>query len=113
MKKRLGIYDKVPVDFTGNVEWTNNSRAWYLNGKFHREDGPAVEWASGDKAWFLNGEKVFYLQQNFPFLLIEKLEEEKQIKVLTKQGIEIWPNLPGLKELADNWENSNHENNKH
>jgi hypothetical protein len=30
---------------------------WYLNGKLHREDGPAFEWANGEKFWFLNGKK--------------------------------------------------------
>ena len=29
---------------------------WYLNGKFHREDGPAIEYANGDKEWYLNDE---------------------------------------------------------
>ena len=29
---------------------------WRVNGKFHRENGPACEWAKGDKAWYLNGE---------------------------------------------------------
>ena len=32
-------------------------RAWYLNGKRHREDGPAIVWASGDQMWWLNGER--------------------------------------------------------
>ena len=36
-------------------EWDNGSKFWYLNGKFHREDGPAVELASGTKYWYLNG----------------------------------------------------------
>jgi hypothetical protein len=35
--------------------YTNGRKAWFLNGKRHREDGPAIEWANGDKAWFLNG----------------------------------------------------------
>jgi hypothetical protein len=29
-------------------------RAWWLNGKRHREDGPAVIWASGTQEWWLN-----------------------------------------------------------
>jgi len=29
--------------------------SWYLNGKFHREDGPACEHPNGTKKWFLNG----------------------------------------------------------
>ncbi len=34
---------------------TDGTKFWYLNGKFHREDGPAVEYANGDKRWYLNG----------------------------------------------------------
>ena len=29
-----------------------------LNGKLHREDGPAVEWANGRKHWYLNGREI-------------------------------------------------------
>jgi hypothetical protein len=38
------------------VKVYENRTEWYLNGKCHREDGPAVEWSNGDKYWFLNGE---------------------------------------------------------
>lgn len=31
-------------------------KAWYLNGKLHRIDGPAEEWDWGTKYWYLNGE---------------------------------------------------------
>ena len=34
---------------------TDGTKFWYLNDKFHCEDGPAVECADGDKRWFLNG----------------------------------------------------------
>ena len=27
---------------------------WYLNGKRHREDGPAIEYSNGTKQWYLN-----------------------------------------------------------
>jgi hypothetical protein len=37
------------------VEWADGGKFWYLNGKRHREDGPALEWADGDKRWYLNG----------------------------------------------------------
>jgi len=33
----------------------NGNKEWYLNGRLHREDGPAVEFASGTKAWYLDG----------------------------------------------------------
>jgi hypothetical protein len=29
---------------------------YFLNGKLHREDGPAIEYADGDKYWYINGE---------------------------------------------------------
>ena len=32
-----------------------------LNGKVHREDGPAVEWENGTKEWWLNG--IWYQTQ--------------------------------------------------
>ena len=33
-------------------------KVWYLNGKLHREDGPAVEYPNGSKMWYLNGIEV-------------------------------------------------------
>ena len=37
--------------------YDDGDREWYLNGKLHREDGPAIEWANGDKSWYLNDER--------------------------------------------------------
>jgi len=41
---------------------------WYLNGKYHREDGPAVEYSTGHKEWWINGiemsEQEFKLKKN-------------------------------------------------
>lgn len=34
----------------------NGIKAWRLNGKLHREDGPAVEHSDGSQFWYLNGE---------------------------------------------------------
>jgi len=36
-------------------ERSNGTKIWYLNGKRHREDGPAVEYPDGTKIWYLNG----------------------------------------------------------
>ena len=73
-KTRLTIYDKQVfcVDQCGTkwwflngklhrvdgpaIEYANGTKWWYLNGELHRVDGPAVEFANGDKYWFLNGE---------------------------------------------------------
>ncbi len=38
------------------IEYTNGSKSWWLNGKYHRTDGPAIERADGSKSWYLNGE---------------------------------------------------------
>lgn len=37
------------------IEDTGGSNFWFQNGKRHREDGPAVEWDDGTKKWYLNG----------------------------------------------------------
>ena len=37
------------------IENANGTKYWCLNGKYHREDGPACEYADGSKYWFLNG----------------------------------------------------------
>jgi hypothetical protein len=34
-------------------------RIWYINGQFHREDGPAVELTMDDvKYWYINGKLI-------------------------------------------------------
>jgi len=38
----------------GFVVDKDGNKFWYLNGKFHRADGPAIEDANGDKHWYLN-----------------------------------------------------------
>ena len=45
------------IEYTVKV-WDNGNKSWCLNGKLHREDGPAREYADGTKAWYLNGKKV-------------------------------------------------------
>jgi hypothetical protein len=34
--------------------YENEAKEWYLNGKLHREDGPAYEGVDGTKIWYLN-----------------------------------------------------------
>ena len=40
------------------IEYADGTKRWYLNGKLHREDGPAFECANGSKGWYLNGKRV-------------------------------------------------------
>jgi hypothetical protein len=37
------------------VERADGSRAWCLNGQLHRQDGPAIEYPNGSREWYLNG----------------------------------------------------------
>jgi hypothetical protein len=33
---------------------SNGTKKWYLHGKRHREDGPAIEYPNGTKQWYLH-----------------------------------------------------------
>ena len=35
--------------------YENGTKEWYLNGKLHREDGPAIKDHYDNKYWYLNG----------------------------------------------------------
>ena len=37
-------------------ECDNGTKEWRLNGKLHRDGGPAIETSYGDKYWYLNGQ---------------------------------------------------------
>ena len=87
------------------TEHTDGTKEWFLNGNQHRENGPAVELADGRKSWYLNGKYLFELEpESQPFVFIEETEDKQQIKVLTPKGTEFWKNVPGLKELAENYQ---------
>ena len=45
------------IEYTVKVD-ADGTKLWFLNGKRHREDGPAVEDADGTKSWYLNGKKL-------------------------------------------------------
>lgn len=44
-------------NFTGVVKDKEGNIAHYVNGKFHRKDGPAIEMANGTKCWFVDGKE--------------------------------------------------------
>ena len=39
------------------VELADGAKYWYIDGNLHREDGPAIEYANGTKYWFLHGKR--------------------------------------------------------
>ena len=40
------------------IEYASGSKHWFINGKRHREDGPAIEFVGGEEQWYLNGVKL-------------------------------------------------------
>ncbi len=40
------------------VEYYTGEKEWWLNGKLHRGSGPALEYANGHKEWWLHGEQI-------------------------------------------------------
>jgi hypothetical protein len=44
------------IEYTVKVH-ESGDKLWYLNGKMHREDGPAIENANGDNHWCLDGKR--------------------------------------------------------
>jgi len=55
----------------------DGTREWYLNGKLHREDGPAFERPDGSRHWYLNDKEVDFSETSDP--KIKKLLEYKKI----------------------------------
>jgi hypothetical protein len=39
------------------LEHWNGSKLWYLNGKLHRLNGPAIEWSNESKEWWVKGKR--------------------------------------------------------
>lgn len=56
------------------IEYTHGTKGWYLNGKRHRLDGPALEWSNGYKEWWIDGQQVT-CKTNEQFLRMIKLKE--------------------------------------
>ena len=48
---------KVPDNFTGIIEYSDGSKEWFVDGKRHRLDGPAVEYPDGSKYWYVDGKQ--------------------------------------------------------
>ena len=50
-------FRKIPIEQRNGIyEVGNFATFYYVNGKEHREDGPAQEYINGDKFWLINGE---------------------------------------------------------
>jgi|ERR1700691_2908374 len=52
---KFNFLDDKPKNYTGIVEYSDGKIIYYLNGKWHREDGPAIIWNNSDIEYYLNG----------------------------------------------------------
>jgi len=57
------------------IEYNAFVRNWRVNGKYHREDGPAVEYSDGNNEWHLNGKE--YSFENW--LKLTPISDEEKI----------------------------------
>ena len=44
------------------IEWNSGSKEWFSYNKRHRIDGPAVESYDGTKEWWVDGERITELE---------------------------------------------------
>ena len=72
------------IEYTVKV-YPDGDKEWYLNGKLHREDGPAREWADGDKSWYLNGKRVTEEEHKRMTSKVVEMTMEEINKALGKQ----------------------------
>ena len=55
--------------------YSSGAKSWFLNGKLHREDGPASERSNGAKHWWLNNNN--FSEKNY-WKAIEKYKKKNK-----------------------------------
>ena len=94
---KVNRYFEIPTDYTGIVEWWDGTKEWWLEGKWHREDGPAFE-SSNRKEWHLNNS--YYKQINLKnYVVLDYYKGKYNLiwyKLLDEDEIFEHPDIPGL-----------------
>ena len=54
---------------------------WYINGKRHREKGPAIEYADGRKSWYWHYKYIKVksqeeFEEKLPYLIMKEIHEQ-------------------------------------
>ena len=117
----------LPPGYTG-IRKGQGVTEWYVDGKYHREDGPAVIWKDGEMEWLLHGHPIYRntkilmhpvvpcrnqeyyrVDVDEPYVVLEtdvvgyNIHTEKHItftKVLCQYGVGYIPNLGGVFDKA-------------
>ena len=59
------------------METAEGSKHWYINGERHRLDGPAIEYADGRKEWWINDKELTEDEYNrHPAVLLYKQKQQ-------------------------------------
>ena len=78
--KTIKDWRNTPKNYTGIVEWPDGAKQWYLNGQYHRIDGPAIEREDGTKYWYLNGKNYSFIE--WFEIVKDKLSKEQLTELL-------------------------------
>ena len=77
--------------------YPDGRQEWYLNGKLHREDGPAVIYPNGRQEWWLNGKchredgpAVIYPDGRQHWYLNGKYHREDGPAIIKSDGRQYW-----------------------
>ena len=79
--KHWYLYGKLHREDGPAVEYRDGDKHWYLYGKLHREDGPAVEYSDGYEYWYLDGKQL--TEQQFD----ERMSPAKELTVAQLQDL--------------------------
>lgn len=85
VKRKSKRIDEEQVTGTGHVILGNKIHVWYLNSKWHREDGPAIIYPSGVHDWCLD-DKCYYFDDYCKELLKLGHSEEDVMVLKLKYG---------------------------
>ena len=66
-------------------ECSDGSKVWWLNGEYHRTDGPAIEASDGTKVWWLNDKQVTWLEVYFFNMRAGDIETAERILAMPKR----------------------------
>jgi hypothetical protein len=81
--KRWMLNGKFHREHGPAIVYVNGTKWWALYGKRHRTDGPAIECDNGHKEWFLNGYSYTFdewLDKN------QELTDEEKVMMKLKYG---------------------------
>lgn len=96
------------------VIWNDGGMEWWLNGKLHREDGPAIQRASNWKQWWVNGDFVHQNDEAYikPLIIERRMAQKGYIVDLVDPELKQLPNQYDYIVLEDNIQGHNQVTNQ-